>query len=181
MRKEQVVFIGNFLVGSGKLYVGDPCYARHQHNHWVTVLDNAENGVWGASVAKVDFGNWGIRNGVLMCACINDNPKVKKWTTKLGVIGVDGGAVCVFDKKHVIGRPKTKYEAWYDMVSEAYLHIKDCHFKGAGCLEHGVVSSSGLGDGVYDLKIGYDASNKVIAVPVNFARRIGEAGQTRGW
>lgn len=176
---KNVVSIGRFQVTSGKLYVGDPCYAKHRDSDYLTILTSVENGWWEAKVAKVNFGTWGVRNGVLMCSCINYDPDVKvhQWMTENEVIGVDSGSVCVFDKKHVIGRPEAKHEAWYDMVGEAHLDAKES----AGVMSHGAASSSGIGDGMYDLKYGRNIFGKVVAVRVNFARHYGEGKQTKGW
>jgi hypothetical protein len=48
-------------------------------------------------------------------------------------------------------------------------------------MSHGAASSSGIGDGMYDLKYGRNIFGKVVAVRVNFARHYGEGKQTKGW
>ena len=173
-KKKVVLFIGHFRVTSGKLYVGDPSLAKRL-GEGSNIIGKVEQGVWGASVQMIKFGEWGVRPGVLMVACINDNPKVKAWLTSDGVVPVDSGKVTIMDMSYV--NPHNDFDGWNSGI---YNSIR-LSGKQAAIHEAGVTSSSGIGDGFYDLKIGYDAMDRVIAVRVNFARYYGEAGQTRGW
>jgi len=171
---KDVRFLGNFLVGTSRLYVGDPCYARRGNGS--RILKGAEKGVWGASVQMVNFGEgWGVRPGVLMAACINDNPKVSKWVTSYGAVPVDSGQVTIMDLKCVC--PRGDFDGWYKDICDSHLAVSEQ----AAAVAAGVTSSSGLGDGMYDMKVGYDSAGRVVAVRVNFARHYGEGRQTRGW
>jgi hypothetical protein len=172
-----------FEVTSGKIVCSDPCYTT---DTWcMGVVDNVVNGTWVASVEKRDLGDWGERIAILWIANkeqMAKNPKIC-WEV-LGeepmnfIGGVDSGQFGFFDfedyrnddnaknlKKYDFGAEYDREEgdAWYRACSDLTLSDESW-----GVLPKGVVSSSGIGDGSYDV-FGYkDAYDKYVAFGVVF-------------
>ena len=72
-------------------------------------------------------------------------------------IGVDSALVGIFDG--------TAYRQHQAMEFETVVSVDDQ----AGIVSFGAVSTSGFGDGLYDVDIQYDVSRQIVGVRVNFA------------
>lgn len=140
--------LGTFTV-SGLLNVTDPCYEK---GTWCSHLLSVRPGDYKAFVEHSDEGDWGLRNSSLIISFAGieyDRSEEQKTDAN---IGVDSGQAGFFDMSHYpegvvgeYGEPQTFYgKACAATDNEAQAGIVD---------NFGVVSSSGYGDGGYDLYI----------------------------
>lgn len=175
--------IKQFEVTSGKLVCSDPCYSIPT---WCQgIVENVKNGVWGAEINLSDEGDWGTRVASLYIVNEDANAKMTGIETKIFEeeplnfnAGVDSGQFGFFDFAHYrndeSAKDLKKYEfgdnydiqsgdAWYRACSDLTLGDEQW-----GVLPNGVVSSSGFGDGSYDV-FGYkDAYGEYVAFAVVF-------------
>jgi len=157
-----------FEVTSGKINITDPCYSP---DTWCAIFDlDAENGIWYADVEKYDAGDWGNRCARLVAT--HESLKKGTYETKLEVleIGVDSGQAGIFDSSLYEDKHSEKLELDFDNPSCFY---ERCCKATLGELKwgtvdgKGVVSSSGYGDGGYDVYV-FKKDGKVVAVEVIF-------------
>jgi hypothetical protein len=178
-----------FEVTSGKIVCSDPCYTT---DTWcMGIVDNVANGTWVASVDKRDMDDWGERIAVLWIANkeqMAKNPKIA-WEVLAEepfafTGGVDSGQFGFFDfddyrndesakdlKKYEFGADYDREEGdkWYRACADLTLGSESW-----GVLPKGVVSSSGFGDGSYEV-FGYkDAYDKYVAFAVVFIEELGD-------
>lgn len=141
----------NFSVKSGKIVVSDPCYDTGE----LTVL--ARNGRWLASVKKTDEGSWGMRVASILVHHEEFDPIGKDYREDVEYIGVDSGQAGVFDLNSYGSG------SFYDTCCRA----TDKDF---GFVPGGFVSSSGYGDGGYQVRI-HRSGGKSEAVEIVFIRK----------
>ncbi len=127
----------------GSLLAIDPCYEDDNDG---AIINNMKEGTYTAHIIQHDTKkDWGIRNTELLV--IHDDYKVNDIFEMLwghhGEIGVDGG-IAGFIKPSV-KRDENFNDQAYHMASAQRNH------KQAGTLNGGVFSSSGYGDGSYDV------------------------------
>lgn len=150
--------IGTKYFGS-KIDITDPCYDRDvwcrmndveiepgDYECYVKLLDDEETGGWGERVAEI-----GIRNIVSISGAYTH---VYNY---LGEIGVDAGLAGFFNNK-----PDYTGEEWGDFCSA----LGD-HEKHAWINEDGFFSSSGYGDGEYDVYAAME-NGKIVALFIEF-------------
>jgi hypothetical protein len=153
-----------FEVKSGKIVASDPCYTL---DTWcMGVIDNVRNGTWFAHVDTSDEGSWGKRISALVvyhADNLNTNPNILSQypiMPKLPFVGgVDSGQFGFFDHDayrnddaitsdiqlwdYTIEEPGDKfYSACCKQTIEG---------ESWGVLPFGAVSSSGFGDGSYQI------------------------------
>ena len=175
--------IKQFEITSGKLVCSDLCYSIPT---WCQgIVENVKNGVWGAEINLSDEGDWGMRIADLFVC--NEDSFAKDNTIGEKIFndepmnfnaGVDSGQFGFFDFAHYrndeSAKDLKKYEfgdnydieegdAWYRACSDLTLGDEQW-----GVLPNGVVSSSGFGDGSYDV-FGYkDENGEYVAFAVVF-------------
>ena len=158
-----------FKITSFKMVCSDPCYSIPT---WCQgVIDNVKNGLWEADVHKSDEGSWGDRISHLFVynlSAVIDNPNIKKEIQSFGghtlpyEFGVDSGQFGFFDldnyrndesakdlKKHDFGENYDREvgDKWYRACADLTLSTESW-----GVLPNGAVSSSGFGDGSYEVR-----------------------------
>lgn len=171
-----------FEVTSGSMVCSDPCYNT---DVWcMGVVDNVKNGLWVAEVDKKNMGDWGERIASLFVAnksMLEENPKLVDEVfadEPLGFVGgVDSGQFGFFDKDFYrndeVAKDLKKQDfgenydtqsgdTWYRACSKLTLGDESW-----GVLSKGVVSSSGFGDGSYDV-YGYKVDGEYVAFAVVF-------------
>ena len=131
----EVVEIGQFTVKSGVLEVTDPCYGPGTDH----VLEGVRCGKWVAETEIADG-----RNSCITVRHI-DYPMEDYFVFESSDIGVDSGQAGFFDAARYVGGDDQEF---YDMVCDLTLNTENC----AGVIEFGAVSSSGWGDGCYELQ-----------------------------
>jgi hypothetical protein len=170
-----MINLGSFNVNSGKVVVSDPCYDR---GTWCqAVLENVKNGEWIADVKQSDEGSWGIRNAELIAYHSGYGmPKDYQWTKTSHDIGVDSGQAGIYDDNFyrndsLIGEIKNSLHFNLDEDGERFYSLNcdlTCRTENnGGVMEQGVVSTSGYGDGGYDLFI-VEQDGQVVAMKVVF-------------
>lgn len=146
--------IGEFKV-NGEIGVGDPCYARPD----CLVLD-AVSGPWAGYVMLRDEGNGRTSVAELIAVCQRYNGDIEDISDAetIGIAGVDSGQMVIASADDF------PTEREYDAVCRA-------HTKAGGLIHNGVVSTSGYGDGGYDVYVDREKGRgKISAVRVVFIR-----------
>lgn len=132
-----------------KIVVGDPCYDTNK-------TFPAKEGLWEASVDKMNCGDWGNRIGRVTVHHKDFNPALDMKVEHKG-FSVDSGQAGVF------------CGSVYDSSGPFY---EDCcretlSEEGYGFVRGGFVSSSGYGDGYYDMTV-YLVRGKAVCVELEF-------------
>lgn len=166
---DAMIPIGQFEIKSGRVMVSDPCYDL---DTWCQgSLSNVYVGEWNAFVKKTDEGLWGYRCSELIALKdgLNVDTIVIEEKTDIHV-GVDSGQAGIFDvdiyKDDASVLVETNFmpdDPWYSLCCD--LTLKD---PGAGVINGGVVSRSGLGDGGYNCYIVKDELNVIIGIKIVF-------------
>ena len=174
-----------FEVTSGSIVCSDPCYVIPT---WCQgIVNNVKNGTWLAEVDMKNEGDWGIRVASLFIvnkvAFENEgeypiSERLLDFSQMNFNAGVDSGQFGFFDKEFYrndeSAKDLKKYEfgdnydtqsgdTWYRACSDLTLGDESW-----GVMPNGVVSTSGFGDGSYDV-FGYkDNSGEYVAFSVVF-------------
>ena len=153
---------------TGEVIVSDPCYTVPT---WCQeVIKNVRPGMYDTEVEMSDEGDWG--NRVKSLTVLHENIKSPNWEHYSNNIGVDSGQAGVFcmtsyRKDSVVrelpwlttkGNPfgdlttlpnfKEEGEDWYVKMCDRTLREEQW-----GTYDTGVVSSTGYGDGSYELQV----------------------------
>lgn len=171
-----------FEVTSGEIVCSDPCYTIDPPT-WCQGIVKARNGKWISEVKISDEGSWGKRIAELK---IYHSDIADKFLSEMGNIhllnfsaGVDSGQFGFFDRgtyrnddsvsdlvKYDFGTNYIKDESgdeWYRAC--CYITLEHEQF---GVLPNGAVSSSGFGDGCYDVFGAKDENGDYIYLHVVF-------------
>jgi hypothetical protein len=169
-----------FEVISGVLVCSDPCYIHPDLGGvWCQgIVDNVKNGTWIAEVIETDEGDWGKRIALLGIKHKDvDEPDANVDIMNFAG-GVDSGQFGFFDKDFYRNDELTKDldkenfgenydtqegDTWYRACSKLTLGNDQW-----GVLPNGVVSSSGFGDGSYDVYGAKDGSGEYVYFSVIF-------------
>lgn len=161
-----------FKITSGAIRVTDPCYTMGADAQCAGTIENVKNGTWVANV-----GEEGGRIGILM-AMHEDHiaDKLVSFEEENLVpfsVGVDSGQAGFFDLK--------EYEkvSLQDDSLEDWLVWRDAEFYSKcaeltlgkeqwGCLEFGVVSSTGWGDGSYPCYFAKNTQGEVVGLTIHY-------------
>lgn len=175
--------IGTFEVDSSVMVVSDPCYSI---GTWMTEeIWGVKPGTWHASIETEDTGDiFGVRIWKLHAVHSDYIDKVDGLREiNHGEFGVDSGQAGIFDYKHYqdnndaagmsyehfVGKP------WYDLCCTLTMRTEH----DVGVLPHGVVSCSGLGDGLYEFKCfaPTDGPDKDKTVAITLDYKLDEFGE----
>jgi hypothetical protein len=149
--------LGNFMVESGEILVCDPCYDDAEHMH---ITLPAHNGKWWTSIERYE-------DRISRLYAVLDKTQLILTPRDVGVAGVDSGQMGIYDKPYFNNQDKVEggianFKDWYLMCCDRTLGDV-----GAGLIPHGVVSSSGWGDGAYQVRADY-CGRKIIYVEIIF-------------
>lgn len=172
-----------FNVTSGKMVCSDPSYSIPT---WCQgVIDNVRNGKWEAQVCKTYQKDWGERISYLWVynlEAVIKNPSIKKDIEVFrGYLfpydfGVDSGQFGFFDFASYRNDESAKDLNKHDFGDGWDAEVGDEWYRACagltlteswGVLPNGVVSSSGFGDGSYDVR-GIKYKGKWVAFCVEF-------------
>lgn len=165
--------------------VSDPCY---QVGTWCQKeLKNVLPGEYTPFVHESDQGGWGRRVNLLMVVKNEYIGVSLKWNKQRGVdIGVDSGQCGFFDingyrndemaKTITTGLPDWMDQERLEEPGELF-YGKMCYLTNNddnptqryGSYESGVVSSSGFGDGSYDLYVARNEKRQIIGIAVHYS------------
>ena len=156
-----------------EVMVSDPCY---ELGTWCQkIVKNVKSGLYNVFVLNSDV--WGGRIGAL---CVIHEEQARRncslqWEEEGGTIAVDSGQCGIFSldtyRKDNLFKiyPKFQFEAdrdgdkWY-----AHMCDKTLSSEQFGVYGYGAVSSSGIGDGVYDLYTLTDDDGKVVGFLIDY-------------
>lgn len=163
--------MSNTIRLGNKVVASDPCYSIPT---WCQgVFENVRPGDYVCEVVREDMGEWGMRNTKLFVIhkdYINSN---KEWRPYDTVMGVDSGQFGIFDFNSYMQASAVKDvpkwgtvtdDDFYSAIVHLTLETKDKW----GMIEAGVVTSSGYGDGSYDLNLLED-NNEIVGFGISFA------------
>lgn len=148
--KDFQLLLGQFVTTSSNILAIDPCYDEDLG----TVISNAALGKWSAFVAYSDEKIWGRR--VASIEIYHDDFRVShlldsRWKSYgHDAVGVDSGQAGFFQLERYQENGKGDFndkDSFYGKVCDLTLSNEQC-----GLLEYGAVSSSGFGDGGYELQ-----------------------------
>jgi len=154
---------------SNEVMVSDPCYVVGtwcQHK-----LTNVLPGEYQSTVVKYDDRYWGNRNSFIIVVHKDYNTEDKlNWRKLPFDIGVDSGQAGIFSMEtyrnnevFVTGsRKENDGEEWYEHMSNMTLDGERW-----GTYPNGIVSSSGIGDGGYELRVAKH-KGKVVGMFLDF-------------
>lgn len=172
IKKNPKQYLGYFDIASGEVKVSDPCY---DSDIWCNhTLKNVKNGKWMAVKVSSDEDMWGIRVAQLY-AYVGDEPSEDQFNlVEDAQIGVDSGQAGIFDlptyrNNDIIdhsdflspARQAEEGEKWYSACCDITLAKQS-----AGVLTGGAVSSTGYGDGGYNLYAVVDDKGQITAIKI---------------
>ena len=158
--------------------VSDPCYSLPT---WCQkVLNNVVSGEYEVNVTKEDVDGWGNRCSLLTAINTDYIDKNIEWEFESMDIGVDSGQCGIFsfesyrndDWKIEGGDGDISFfgesldgegDKWYGKMCSYTLGKKRW-----GTYDKGVVSSSGIGDGVYTLMTKRNKDGRIVGIKVDF-------------
>jgi len=163
---------------SENVMVSDPCYTP---DTWCqTKLTNVLPGRYNVEVEKSDQGDWGTRvSGItLLHESITDDGVSLEWEDH-SECGVDSGQCGIFcmtgyrndeiaegittpDSDFVLPYNDSEGDKWYDKMCKFTLDKQQW-----GVYDTGVVSSSGIGDGLYPLEVMMD-KEKIVGMRITY-------------
>ena len=149
---------------TGKTIVSDPCYGR---DVWCMKRDlSVKPGQYKVNVVYSDEGDWGMRvAGIVLVHRDYEGVSLTRWVNDPADIGVDSGQCGIFDDSiYPISKDGPEREAFYDECCKITLSNKQAGILLSG---HGIVTSSGYGDGSYILKT-ISRKGENIALMVDF-------------
>ena len=166
--------MSRFEITSGAMVCSDPCYTT---DVWcMGTINNVKKGTWSAEVDELDGG----RIAQLRVHHTDSGVETmsSKWERITGSFGVDSGQFGFFDSEHhrkadsVKHMDKADFGVNYDETPEDEWYRACCDLtlsdESWGVLPNGAVSTSGYGDGCYDVYGLKNANEEYIALTVVF-------------
>lgn len=154
-----------FEITSGTIRACDPCYK--QNITWCTqTFENVLNGTWRAYPAKIRDNMWGERISELTIVHEDYSAELAVYKHVDREFCVDSGQFGFFDgaKMHALTEDQFEYEdgTFYMQICEQTLA------KQFALIPWGAASSSGYGDGSYDVYEYRNAEGKAVSYKVVF-------------
>ena len=163
-----------------KVVVSDPCYTIPT---WCQIIvDDVLPGYYEPSICRINLDDWGNRISGLSCVHEDyigkENELKLNWVEHSGIVGVDSGQAGVFSMESyrndaMVGEEpvfdfgdsfdREMGDVWYRMCAHKTLSEKSW-----GVYDEGVVTSSGVGDGSYDLYVLKNNEDKVVGFCIDF-------------
>lgn len=160
---------------SGKVVIADPCFERLSE-HCIATDIAVKQGTYAAYIAKKYVNGWGTRAAAVMVIHTDYLNSIKeKWDPYGRYVFVDSGQCGIFDDAvyPAVGEPSG------DWCDEEFLFGECCSIilsrKPWGILRSGkgVVSSSGAGDGSYEVFCQYHAGERIaLMIDFDLARNV---------
>ena len=150
--------------------VSDPCYEKAE-----LTLDNVLSGKYVTFVRHLLLEDWGNRVGALVCVHESFFGNELTWEEE-GAIGVDSGQAGIFSldtyqkDEAVVGLTPYDFKGGHPDMEEFWYRVC-CNMtigeRAWGTYDKGVVSSSGIGDGCYDVYVAKH-EGKVVGIHIDF-------------
>lgn len=163
MYKGKQVTMGSFKLKSSKIYISDPCYEYDEHdNNYTLSLADAVNGRY-VAMMEVDR----IYHEIRSLTIKHEDYLYSEPTVFAGKIGVDSGQAGFFDEayyKKNQGGDFDDLNSFYGLACSLVLSGK----RGGIVHNRGVVSSSGCGDGEYEVFVGINDIGEIVSAMIIF-------------
>ena len=163
MYKGKQVTLGSFELESSKIYISDPCYEYDEHdNNYTLSLADAVNGRY-VAMMEVDR----IYHEIRSLAIKHEDYLYSEPTVFAGKIGVDSGQAGFFDEAYYKENQGGDFDdpnSFYGLACSLVLSGK----RGGIVHNRGVVSSSGCGDGEYEVFVGINDIGEIISAMIIF-------------
>ena len=165
---------------SENVMVSDPCYSP---DTWCqTKLKNVYPGEYNVDVQKSDEGSWGTRVAVLQVVhkgYIMECEDESNWEQH-SECGVDSGQCGIFcmtsyrndeiaesittpESDFVLPYNDSEGDKWYDKMCKFTLSEDQ-----SGMYDTGVVTSSGIGDGMYPMDVVYNDDEEIVGIRITY-------------
>ena len=180
--KSNKQLVGNFMIESGEIVAKDPGYDIMEGSIFSDIIIPVQNGTWDGYIKYFsDEKKDNPRISELMIYNQNFKDKINDPWIQLTDVDVDTGQAGFFDLKHFrndqdvnethkmptyIELNDEHGQKWYAMCCQMTYDEKTKESK-AGVVPFGIVSSSGYGDGSYNV-CGIKNDNKFIALKMSF-------------
>ena len=161
-------YAGIFNHRGNTIDITDPCYDKDTLCRTTQELPEGEYDCW---VDIVDYGDWGKRvtkSFIIKKDCNYDDDVF--WSEYVAEIGVDAGLAGFFDNK-----PDYDDAAWSEFCEWSWKKENQIERKTVALADednaakcNGFFTSSGFGDGCYDVIALYDKADKLIGYEINF-------------
>lgn len=159
----KIIKLGSFKVVEGKMVVADPSYDCGDSG--TVLLKKVLSGKYLASVTTAD----NLITSLKICHSDYKNCDLK--FKCCGFIAVDSGQAGFFDKNYFVenqGGELGDLNSFYGLTCSITMSPKQ-----AGTIhKKGVVSSSGFGDGCYNLFVAKNSANKIVSAYIEFISQI---------
>lgn len=171
-KNNKPIKVGTFTVESGKLIITDPGYRMDEDKEMQIILSNVKKGTWTSSVSYSDEK---VVDSLLVF--YGDKKPRGKWHICDKLIGVDSAQAGIFDLESFGKDEIIQYEVKnvdnIEMDKEGLKYFVACcdmvssNAQG-GVVPGGVVTMSGYGDGLYQVKVKYNIFREVVGVMIDF-------------
>ena len=160
---------------NSKVVITDPCYGLKDYPNPSTniVLENVKAGTYKTNIHYSDEGSWGTRVAALEIIHTDYNPLNTEsievvnldLVECIGSVCVDSGQMGIYDYDYYksVSTEDGVEDKWYDDICNLTLSNKQSGTKDDMC----VVSSTGYGDGDYDVYIG-TSNGEVVYIGIIF-------------
>lgn len=155
--------LGTFEVKSGKIHISDPCYEYDENDkNCVMTLKDVLNGRYFAKISIE-----GKYNDVESLTIHHEKYPEFEPNFLMGTIGVDSGQAGIFDLKYYAENQCGEFgdlKSFYGLACSLTLSEEQ-----GGIMENaGVVSTSGCGDGEYEVYVRENEIGKIVSVSIIF-------------
>lgn len=158
-----------FTVSSGSIRATDPCYGT---DTWCAgTIENVLNGEWRGSASISDEGVWGERVSSLYAIHSDYYCETLNWKKLDMSAGVDSGQFGFFDLQYFLDHEDEReygVEGFYKDCCDQTYSETDRNQRAGVVGNAGVVSSSGFGDGSYDVFAATNEDGVVVALRVDY-------------
>lgn len=150
-KTNQAYRLGRFMVEGNELIVTDPYYGLEEDTDLQLILSNVKSGSWTAAIIYTED-EW-VKQ---LLVFEGGKKRSGKWHRQDQPIGVDSALAGIFDGTAYRQHPAMEFKTIVSSDDQA------------GIVSFGAVSTSGFGDGLYDVDIQYDVSRQIVGVRIDF-------------
>ena len=159
--KKRIKFDIGKIYLSNNIIVSDPCY---HSDLWCTKRLTISGGEYNCYMTIKDCGAWGKRIANVVIKKVGySNVSPKKL---VGCVGVDSGQCGIYDLDYFISKDNDKdwnnVNSWYRGVCDETL-AGDFYWD-----DKCIVTSSGYGDGGYDVYVGKNDFDEIVVVKIDY-------------
>lgn len=173
-----LITVGTFNVTSGKIIVTDPCYDM---DVWCLIKNiSAKNGMWKGGIAlNPEEGR--VSRLMAFHSDYYEQYCTGKWKLVKGDLGVDSGQCSIFDQKFYkknhggdyVDPTNKKYKDMPNFYSKCCWATFETKHRSGIVDSSGIVSSSGYGDGSYNLEI-IKVKKLAVALHITFIEELSD-------